>query len=209
MSKTEDEIVKELAGSVNKIEEHLQLPKHFMASLLGGDDWSFVIKAHAAIEAVVTHMLVAATKEQELISVFEMLELSNPRTGKVAFLDRLGLIDSPQKRFIRTFSELRNSLVHDIRNVSFTFDNHIASLDSNQKKQWKAAFGYYGEYQKTQEAREKDFEGAIANPKSSIWWGVFIFTLKAYDLTNMFKSGWDKTRIVEALDAYRIRDTAA
>lgn len=191
---SDDPIIKFL-NSFGRMEDDLHLPNGFLMSLRREDDWSFVIKVHALIEAAVTHLLVAAIKDQRLVSVFQMLELSNSRTGKAAFLDALELIDSPQKRFIRKLSELRNSLVHDVRNVSFSFGEHIASLDCNQKKQWKIAFGYYGEWQTGDEVRESWFEQSLTDPKFTIWWGMVMVIATAYSFSIKTRIELDEARI--------------
>jgi DNA-binding MltR family transcriptional regulator len=119
--------------ALRAFETELGLPSKFLDRLATEDDWSFVIKAHALIEATVTHMLTEGVDER-LRKVFERLELSGAENGKLVFAEALGLIDTKDRRFIRLFSELRNKLVHDIRRVTFTFDAHLKSLDDNQQK---------------------------------------------------------------------------
>lgn len=53
MNKTHFEAVEELV-------KELGLPEGFYAELLGEDDWSFIIKLHALMEAAVTGLIVAA-----------------------------------------------------------------------------------------------------------------------------------------------------
>ena len=186
MSTNKREAAIEFFDSFDKMEGVLGLPIGFLMSLEKEDDWSFVIKAHALIEAATTHLLVVSTGDTRLASVFKMLELSNTRTGKYAFINALDLVDSHMKRFIRKFSELRNLLVHEISNVSFSFDKHIKSLDSNQKKQWKIAFGYYGEYQDN-EIKEGWLEASLTQPKFVIWWGTIGVITAAYSMSAKFQ----------------------
>ncbi len=128
-----DEGVRErIAAKLRGYESELGLPDGFLDRLVQEDEWSFVIKAHALVEATITHLLTAAV-DVRLRKVFERLELSDTANGKIVFADALGLIGARERRFIQHLSELRNKLVHDVRQVSFTFDNHLQSLDKNQR----------------------------------------------------------------------------
>jgi len=55
-------------------------------------DWSFVIKLHALLETAVSQLLVHALGGEELVDVFSALEMSNIKTGKLAFVKTLGLL---------------------------------------------------------------------------------------------------------------------
>jgi hypothetical protein len=74
--------------------------------------------------------------------LFANLELNNPRTGKVAFASVFLRLESEDRRFLRALSELRNQLVHDVRNVAFTFAQHFEDLNIDQKRNFAKAFGY-------------------------------------------------------------------
>ena len=51
-----------------------------------GDDWSFVIKLHALIEAACTHLLLYHLEEPVLSEAISRLDLSSRPVGKVAML---------------------------------------------------------------------------------------------------------------------------
>jgi hypothetical protein len=125
---------------VIEAEAHLQLPSGFLRQLLAESDWSFVIKAHAVVEAAITQLLVAATRDPRLTSVFERLPLGG-RTGKVAFVKAMGLIDDAAIRFATRLSEVRNRAVHDVRSLDFTFQDYIAGLTPDKLKSF--AFGIF------------------------------------------------------------------
>lgn len=118
------------------------LPPEFRAGLNEGDDWTFVIKLHALVEAGVTHALTVHADREGAKELFANLELNNPRTGKVAFASVFLRLESEDRRFLRALSELRNQLVHDVRNVSFTFEKHFAGLNLDQKRNFAKAFAY-------------------------------------------------------------------
>jgi hypothetical protein len=128
---------------VAEIEIQLGLPVGFLRELYNReDDWSFVIKSHAFIEAALTHLLAGHLGKPDLLPVFAHLETSNTRTGKLAFVKAFDLLDKGARRFIHTLSEIRNDLVHEISNVSFTFEKHVAGLSEKERREFIGAFDY-------------------------------------------------------------------
>lgn len=123
-----------------ELEAKIGVRPGFFAALREEDDWSFVIKLHALFEAACTHLLLFHFKEPELSEVFSRLELSNKTTGKIAFLSKLGLIGKENRRLLSTLSELRNSLVHDVRNAEFSLIDMVTKLEPAELKQFAIAF---------------------------------------------------------------------
>jgi hypothetical protein len=117
-----------------KVETAFGLPAGFLGNLAREEDWSFVIKAHALVEAAVSHLIAANIGDVRLAPVFQRLELSNDDTGKLAFAKGLDLLDPQERRFVRTLSQLRNLLVHNVGNVTFSFPKYFAALDTNQRR---------------------------------------------------------------------------
>lgn len=120
-----------LSDRTTSIESSLGLPPDFLRRLLSDDDWSFAIKGSALAEAAVTQLLVTALGRAEL----EPALLSTPllgKSGKTSMVRALGLIDATQERFVKRLAELRNSLVHDVRRTSFTFDAHVKALNRGE-----------------------------------------------------------------------------
>lgn len=149
-------------ASIDVVEEKLV----FLLDLLKENDWTFVIKAHAVIETVVTQMLVQHLGEIELTKVIELLPLSDNRTGKIAVARQLKLLDDKQRRFIRFFSELRNSLVHRLDNLDFTFENYVSTLDTNQRRSLKENVARFAD----DELMRKEWETiAEDNPRIGIY----------------------------------------
>jgi hypothetical protein len=125
------------------IETQLGLPAGFLLGLYTHeDDWSFVIKSHAFLEAALTHLLADHLGREDLLPVFAYLETSNVRTGKLAFVKAFDLLDKGARRFIHTLSELRNDLVHEISNVNFNFDTYVSQLNDKERKEFIGAFDY-------------------------------------------------------------------
>jgi hypothetical protein len=127
---------------VRQLEEDLELPTGFFEDLAHEDDWSFVIKLHALIEAALTHLLVETIARPSLHDIFSRIDTSNVQTGKLAFADKLGLVSTDVKRFIRTLSELRNSFVHDVSNVKVDLTSFVKRLPPGKRKGLYKAFGW-------------------------------------------------------------------
>ncbi len=128
---------------IAEIEKQLGLPPRFLRGLYDHeDDWSFVIKSHAFLEAALTHLLADHLGKEDLLPVFAYLETSNIRTGKLAFVKAFDLLDKGARRFIHTLSELRNDLVHEVSNVNFNFETYLEQLSERQRKEFVSAFDY-------------------------------------------------------------------
>jgi hypothetical protein len=127
---------------VASFEQRLSLPKDFYVRLLREDDWSFVIKLNALFEAVCAHALTTRLNAPELIDQFARLELADRERGKVKFLSTLGCITDEQAKFLRELASLRNTLAHNVSQVTFTFDEYVSGLDSNQRKKLAVVFAH-------------------------------------------------------------------
>src|SRR5690348_1098919 len=125
---------------LERLEQDLNLPAHFLGRLHDEGDWSFVIKTHALVEAALSHLLAAAVGDQRVTQIFQHLETSNEKVGKLAFIKAMDLLPDRQRKFVRHLSELRNRLVHDVSNTTFTFQSFVDGLDREQKKKFREAF---------------------------------------------------------------------
>ena len=124
-----------LGDLVPLLEAKLGIKPGFFESLDDEDenDWSFVIKLHSLIEASVSHLLTEQLRRPELSELFSRLDISNKKTGKAAFVEALALLDKPERRFMSSLSELRNKLVHDVRNVTFDFVQYVENMNTDQQ----------------------------------------------------------------------------
>jgi hypothetical protein len=174
-----------------RLEEKIGLDRGFFASLLKEDDWSFVIKLHALFEAACTHLLLFHFKEPGLDEILSRLELSDKTRGKVAFLSKLELISRENRRLISSLSEVRNSLVHDVRNARFDLKALVAGFDAKQLEQFAVSFSPFeslwrrlddkgGALRRSIDPRivdasqlDKVVARAKADPKVHIWIGAY------------------------------------
>lgn len=129
-----------LAEQIPKLEEKLGIEHGFFNRLTDEEDWALIIKMHALIESAVSDLLTGAFSQAALKETFCMLELSNKRTGKMAFINALGLLGEAERRYISSLSELRNRLVHDIKNVNFQLHEDVEKMDPQQFKQFVVKF---------------------------------------------------------------------
>ena len=81
--------IENLEESLRRIEIDCGLPEGFCFGLLHEQSWSFVIKLHAILEAAVSQLLVNVFDRKELSKVFAELQMSNFKTGKLAFVRSL------------------------------------------------------------------------------------------------------------------------
>jgi len=171
-----------LAAAVGSIEQEFGLKDGFLLDLGKGDDWSFVIKMHALIEAMVSHLLTHAIGDTRLSEFFERLELSNPRTGKIVVAGMLELLEGPERRFIRLVSELRNRLVHNVRNVNFDLQTYYDGLDKNQRQGFlDGASWWYS-------PGSSDLVGALKNnPQSILWFALLSLIVRISDRLSVAK----------------------
>lgn len=159
---------------MNNLEEELKLPKNFFLKLLEeDDDWSFIIKLHALIEGAVSYLL-TKTINEKCSDIFAQLELSNNKTGKIAFAGKAGLLDDKEISYIKKLSEIRNKLIHNISDVKFDLKAYVAELDNQQIKSMSKCFAPFGP---ADDISLEDFENAIKEsllgaPRLFIWLGA-------------------------------------
>ncbi len=171
-----------LSEIVNPLERDLGLREGFFVELQEEDDWSFVIQGHAFLEAAFSHIITRTIGNDALKQIITNLELSNPRTGKVAVASALGLLSKEDRRFIRWFSELRNRIVHDVTQTRFDLAHHISSLDSNQRRSFINAVSLVDKTSESEMA-ENDFDTTkyyIQSPKEAIWVAIMVVSGRMY-----------------------------
>jgi len=150
--------------------DELREKSGFLLDLLKEDDWTFVIKGHAMIEAAVTQLLIEHLGDIRLKSFIQRLPLSGMQTGKVEVAKQLCLLNENHRKFIRWLSKLRNSLVHRIENLDFTFQNHLAVLDKKQRLNWRDSIVGFAEDDNTRKQLTKI---TMEHPKIVIFMGLY------------------------------------
>lgn len=195
---TEEEIKK----SIVELEDRLSIPAGFFERLRKEDDWSFVIKAHALLEASLSHWISVKLGHPELLGILTHLDTSDPKRGKVGFLKKLNQLENCDSKFISALSELRNNLVHNVANTAFSFEEYVQRMDKNQKKSFCNSFGlaYLDE-----DANGRDVvlhhEQILTNPKLAIWHGLRVFLA----IANMTMDLEEKTKAIQQMKLETVR----
>lgn len=122
------------------LQDKLGLPTDFFKRLLQEDDWSFIIKLHALVEAACTDLLLHHFDEPSLKNIISRLELSNKSFGKLAFIKELELLGDASRRYISSLSEWRNNFVHNVQNCNASLDKIIGAMDKNEVKKFAVDF---------------------------------------------------------------------
>jgi hypothetical protein len=121
------------ANILHKVETDLRLPDRFVLDLVEEDDWSFTIKAHALLEAAVTQVLTTAVPDTRLHKLLTSLNLAG-RHSKLSYAEALNLLEDTHIRFLNQLSQIRNTIVHDISQVSFTYRDYLAGLQPEARR---------------------------------------------------------------------------
>ena len=176
------EIIKAVSSTLTSI----GLSEDFFNGLLKqGNDWTFIIKSHALLESAITHLIVADLNRSELASIVSKLEMSNTKIGKVAITKELGLLTKEYRSFIRNLSELRNQLVHDIRNTAFTFNNHNAGLRAIVKKCVKSSSLVLKEEFEIANKKVTRDQFSTENPRLTMWIAIHSILYEIYNIVGI------------------------
>ena len=144
-------------NTLEQLLKSIGLASDFFEQLRNESDWAMVIKLHAIFEAVLADLIAKRLDKPELRTAVSHLDFNHTKAGKVVFAHQLGLLHKQHTTFLRGLSELRNQLVHNIKNVSFSFVTYVSGLSKSELKEFRTKFGapllriengemYYKEY---------------------------------------------------------------
>lgn len=186
----------EIQKKVDEFEERLGLPQGFYTQLFNEDDWSFVIKISALIEAACTHILSYKFRHPELEDNFSYLEQGNRKAGRVALLKKTEALYEDQAKALYSLAELRNSLAHNVKNTNFNFYDYLKKLDKNQKKKFVNEFGSGVQDEiAVGDVLVKRNTFVLENPKLAIW-------LTCHEIIACLYIEIDKTDIATKLGSF-------
>lgn len=159
----------ETTNPIEEFERELGLPNGFYRSLMHEDDWSFVIKLSALFEASTSSVLTKVL-DPRLEESITRLEQASSKTSRNTLLYRLDVLSLEQYNFLNKLAELRNSIVHQIKNVNFNFESYIESLDKNQRNNFVSAIDTkFFKKIKFNNVEYKVEKFIMFNPKCMIW----------------------------------------
>lgn len=189
-----------------ELQEKLMLHPDFFEKLLEEDDWSFVIKLHALIEAAVGSLLLYHLEEPKLERIISRLELGNKTFGKLAFLKDLELLGDTYRRYIFSLSELRNEFVHNVHNCNTSLKGMVEVMDRKAIKTFALNFSplelVFQDLSKINTYTLNDdlvkllsveelIDRAKQNPRVHIWIGAYNLLnhiLDKYEFSNFLKN---------------------
>jgi hypothetical protein len=121
--------------AVQAVESDLGVDAGFLHCLLDrllyDDDWSFIVKLHALMDACITLVLTMALTNEDIRGVVSRLPLNDQRR---AFIKTLKLLPSEHLSFIRQLTSMRNDFAHDIRHIDLKIDKYVANMPRYKRK---------------------------------------------------------------------------
>jgi hypothetical protein len=185
--------------AVALMEHELAITPGFLVGLVNEDDWSFVIKVSALIEATVTHLVVARLATPEIADTFSRLSM-NGRSGKQAFARALGLLSKHEVRFIEEISSVRNTFAHDPRSASTSLDAYLRDLAPERRSAFISSVGRLLTGEKLAESITIDgtpvrvLDMVTAVPKVMIWMAAMLF-ITAKSIKYVYKDALEAAAI--------------
>jgi hypothetical protein len=158
----QDQVAEQLE-CIRGFEVELGVPLGFFEKLLHEDDWSFLIKLHALVEAASTNVLTEALNRPELRDQLARTPLSDSESGKLPMMKSLGIVSTPYRGFIRKLSELRNRAVHNVEHTSMSLKSMV--VDASKEKRVALADALGVGVRSIETRRELLAE----NPRGLIW----------------------------------------
>ena len=162
-----------LTLDVESFEKRLGLTPGFNFKLLEEDDWSFLIKISALVEAACTHTLAHKFGYPELEDSLARLDQGASKIGRISLLKKTGALYDNQAKTLTALANLRNLAAHDIKNVDFKLKEHIANHNKQQRTKFITEFG--GSIDTTTTWFGKEYEKSdfvYRYPKLCIWAAV-------------------------------------
>jgi len=162
----------------NWVTRRLGLTHSPLRSLENDDDWTFVIKMHAVVEAALNHLLMVRLNDPKLSEIISQLPTNDERKGKMAFIKAYRLLSEDPCLFVRLFSKIRNTAVHDAKSFNLDLTKYVAALEDNEKPKWKRALSswwvpfpdpQHKAAAQHEAAGQRHFESALDNPRESIF----------------------------------------
>ncbi|MFN7917391.1 MAG: hypothetical protein U0Q55_18745 [Vicinamibacterales bacterium] len=158
-----------ITKGLKRLSHILKLREDFLADLLlDKDDWSFVVKSHALLEAAVCALLVVHLRKHELDEVLsEQVEMS----ARIEMTKALGLTTDADRKAMRALSNLRNRLVHNAKDTNFRFVEHFKNKDV--RRNFSDTFGHaWPDPVPGTDPSTSRSDYVIANPKLAIFQSV-------------------------------------
>jgi len=113
---------------LNALEDTFGIPRGYIDSLKNEDDWTLILKSQALLESACADMLTHYFRNHNLAGIFSHLDMGNESFGKIAFLSKLNLLGKKERGFLRKLLFLRNLVVHNASNITFSLKDYVKNL---------------------------------------------------------------------------------
>jgi len=171
---------------IEHFEEITDVRHGFVEDLLAEDDWSFVIKLHAFIEAASTQLLVRYFQEPDLTDFLSRLS----QNRRIKLLSSVGYLGKTSRRYMTSLSGLRNRLVHNVANVNFSFSELTQGMSEEERRNFARDFIHYWAMRPHESGRIQDgfvtdedaIQKARDEPKFYVWRGAVSLLNSQYDM---------------------------
>jgi hypothetical protein len=165
--------VNRMLGQLKDVSAAFGIDPDGIATILfsASDDWSFLIKVHALMETAVSQLVATMTVDQRMKPVLE--QLSRQRLDqKMNYIKAVQILGEKEIQFIRLVGKMRNHVVHDIRNLDFTFTHYLSENVNDQRQLAQLMPSLTGA---RRPATQTD-----AHPRLSVMVGTMFVLLSAY-----------------------------
>jgi hypothetical protein len=157
---------------VRALESELEIPEGFLEGLINeADDWSFIIKLHALIEAAVTHLVVSEVDREPLNDLLADLRVP----AKLALAKKLDLLEDDAVGYISTVAKIRNRFAHNVTAVGWRIEDYVNSLPTSERNQvwrWLAYFATDDTFELPDGKKGNTLQFAQQNPRLVTWWSA-------------------------------------
>jgi hypothetical protein len=155
---------------IASLEKRLGLTPGFLSSLQEEDDWSFVIKCHAFVEAALSEYLSVAVNAR-LGDIFASMQMGG-RNGKLQFARALELLTPESARFVTALSQIRNTFAHDVRSTGLSLGDYLGKFELPKLK--TVAADILSPFDGVRITGDKGYQFFVASAKDVIYYGLLI-----------------------------------
>lgn len=160
-----------LADDAHNLCREMGLPDNFLSSLLDEDDWSFIIKAVAFVEAILSNAITASVNDVRIADAVSRLFLRD----KLRFAKSLGLIHKDGAKFIDKLADMRNAAAHDIHAINFRISEFLNGMQNAEREVTIKALAYFAAADDLRDHLPIIKEKVINDPKGSVWYSLVHF----------------------------------
>ncbi|MDC7228381.1 MAG: hypothetical protein PQJ61_16580 [Spirochaetales bacterium] len=172
---------KYIEEQLNELREKSFEYNHFLATIAKEDDWTFIIKAHAFIETIISELLINYVNKKGFNNHFTKMGFYK----KVDLLSDLDLCTKEQKKFLHYLGKIRNKIVHNIDGLNFKFKRYINELSKEELSEFKNVMKIFEE--------DYDEQMLIDDTKYVIWLILISISVVFFNTGKMVKD-WENIK---------------